>query len=194
MVVPDDWGPWTSTCSNDATRTRTAKCMKGIAAEDPSSFQVPHDQCSGLPVALSEGPKSVTSSCTYTAAYGQYGACSAGSQSAPIVSCTRSDGSPAALGDCAKQTDVRTCTMPATNCGEMKSGQWSNGTQSVSGLFSEAAVTLDSKIAEATAGCKAIGQAGVCRFNIEGNGWSFVPNQSVRTGWGGHLYAAACTL
>lgn len=55
-----EWSAWSSSCSQDALRTRDVFCSRG-------SERVADSECSGAGArpAFSEGPKEVTESCTY---------------------------------------------------------------------------------------------------------------------------------
>ena len=48
---------------------------------------------------------------TYTAAYGAYGACSGGTKTAAIATCTRSDGAVVATSSCSPETKSSECSF-----------------------------------------------------------------------------------
>ena len=108
-------GPWSSTCSQTATRTNTVTCQRQGGVTVADSF------CTQAKPATDE-TQGIYSSCTYTPSFSStYGVCSAttsggtsGTQSSPIVSCTRSDGTTVPVSSCQAQTTSRSCTVRYT--------------------------------------------------------------------------------
>lgn len=87
------WGAWSSTCSSSAVRTRSVTCRRsdGTTVADSS--------CSGAKPASSDA-QAVYSGCGYTGTYGSWSACSSGTQTRSLTSCTRSDGTSVPISNC----------------------------------------------------------------------------------------------
>jgi hypothetical protein len=112
-----EWGAWSSTCSTTATHSRDVTCIRADGRTVDSTL------CP-QPLPATSEKASVLTSCSYVPAYSaSYSECRSGSQSAPIVSCTRSDGVQVDNALCAQQTTTRSCIVPGT---------WSTGTWSAS--------------------------------------------------------------
>jgi len=110
-----EWGAWSSTCSTTAVHSRDVTCLRTDGKTVEASL------CPQPLPATSENA-SVLTSCSYAAAYSSvYSECRAGSQSAPIVSCTRSDGEQVDNALCAQQTTTKSCIVPGT----WSTGAWS---------------------------------------------------------------------
>jgi len=109
-VVP---GLWSSTCSASATRTNSVTCLRQDNQEVDDSF------CSTTkPETVNTGNYS---SCTYTPSYGEYQTCmansnggTAGTQTATITSCRRSDGVIVDTGACKPASLSKSCTITYT--------------------------------------------------------------------------------
>ena len=108
-----DWSEWSSTCSADATRTRTVTCMQGPnAAAD--------DQCLAPKPTTSEDGEQVAG-CTYaaqTTPSSAWSTCVADVQSRPVTAtCRRSDGVTVGNAFCpgaSVTTETRTCISAST--------------------------------------------------------------------------------
>jgi len=106
---PNGFGDWSSSCSTKAMRDVKTICQRqdGVTAEDAS--------CDAATRPAYTEEAQILAGCTYEAAYSTtYSTCAAERQSAPIISCTRSDGTKVDLDKCAEQSVVRACEMPAT--------------------------------------------------------------------------------
>lgn len=128
---------------------------------------------------------------TYEATYSTtYSTCSGGVQSAPIVSCRRSDGQTVPNAQCgpAKQTTTRGCVSGIV-CSPLSSlyGQTSGGTPLELGR----GVTR----AEAQTLCQSYAtdgkQAGVCSYT-SGDGAAVFRIGGIRSGQSGGVYTAVC--
>lgn len=110
------YGAWSSTCSANATRTNEVTCNRS------DGTTVGDDYCTTTKPSTTD-TKDISSSCTYIPTYSDtYGTCksktyggTAGTQTAPIVSCKRSDGVTAALSSCSPQTKTQDCVVPNTS-------------------------------------------------------------------------------
>lgn len=109
-------GPWSSTCSDAATRTNVVTCQRS------DGNTVDNEMCDASTMPTTTDTRSVTTSCTYTPVYGTYSTCAAatpgstsGTQTATIASCTRSDGKTVANSMCSPATSTQSCTPPNTS-------------------------------------------------------------------------------
>src|SRR5690606_28329473 len=94
------WGGWNSTCSANATRTRSVSCRRS------DGTTVANSECTSRGVALT--PTSQTSAqysgCSYSAVFGAWSGwsstCSSSATRTRTASCRRSDGTTVANAEC----------------------------------------------------------------------------------------------
>ena len=104
------WSQYSSACSSTSSRTRTVICRRedGTNAADSS--------CNPSARPPSSETTAIYSGCSYTPNYGSYSACSNGSQSRTMTSCTRSDGANVSTSNCTaaghQATQTQTCSNP----------------------------------------------------------------------------------
>jgi len=118
-----DWGnygPWSSTCSTSATRSRTGTCeANGVA--------VAASVCTSRGLAVSESQTSPQySTCSYTPTYGSFGNCSNGSKSASMTACTRivpQGNQSVSISECTSRGHVNPKTQACTQT-VLFSGNW----------------------------------------------------------------------
>lgn len=106
------YGAWSSTCSDSATRINSVTCQRsdGVVVDD--------SMCAG-DAPSRQDTQGVYSSCTYTPTYSTtYGECkpttqnsSVGIQTAPVATCTRSDGKVVDNALCLPQLKSQSCTV-----------------------------------------------------------------------------------
>lgn len=144
-----EWGAWSSTCSKNATRSRTVSCSGGI--------------CQGAEPEATESAW-ITSDCTYTQTNGDWGACETTGVRRRNVTCTRADGESAPASAC-NTTDVETepCVYKATTtCPDLSTGR----AKSVTDTWTLAETVVGISPAMSTADARAAARA-YCEQNTD---------------------------
>jgi len=165
---------YSSTCSSNSLRTTDAtECVRrgGVTA-----MTVPIAQCAAAGVVITKTDTvEVLSGCSYVPTYSStYGACVGGSQTAPIESCVRSDGTKVSNAECgsARQTTSRTCTT-GSQCGVPAARTWTGAGATTSNTMTYS-VGAASTAADAQAKCMAFiagrNLPGVCLWGGNSDG------------------------
>jgi len=109
-------GPWSSTCSKNATRTNVVACRRSDGAT------VTEDHCVTADRPSATDTRDVSSSCTYAPTYGNPSVCTSntpgsttGSQTLGVTSCLRSDNTDADVSMCSPATKVQACRPDNTS-------------------------------------------------------------------------------
>lgn len=117
--TPTNWGPWSSTCSANATRTRTYQCRRSDGTVVASS------ECTSRGVNLTETTTgAVYSGCTYSASLTSSVCTSPGYQTR-TYRCRRSDGTPVDGSYCGYPGGSQTVASSACYTYAWSTGAWS---------------------------------------------------------------------
>jgi len=138
---------------------------------------------------------------TYQAVYNGFGACSGGSQTATLKSCTREDGV-VDNTQCAP-TKAQSCTMPQGVCGSFQDKKWVNNTSGEWGRTDIAAASNADLLTKAATFCQGFAQAGFCQVSYAYGGSTssgnvrYYKTGSARIeaegGNGYHFHSTSCT-
>lgn len=197
------WSAWSPGCSETATRTRQVQCQRSDMTPASSSMC----DASSPDAVTTDGPAEVLVDCRYTAAWTAWSACTAGSETRTMTSCTRSDGAPAPLSACGDATQPQSCVNQKFSCDSPKNGYtFKNapavGTRVYAHLSKATYPSESSQIAAAKAYCEtqnkiSDGDQGVCTMNNQGSDIivsvvEFSSGAGISSYGSGGVYAGVC--
>ena len=119
------FGPWTSTCSNTATRSQSVTCRRSDGTVMTGSQESLCTTNDGPKPAAQEGPIGLYSTCGYTPSYGAWSACNGTSRSRTMSTCRRDTGDNVALSNCTSRGHDLTETESCVTYSWQQSG-WEN--------------------------------------------------------------------